>query len=301
MHSDFLITEKTLRALSPPVFKPRSRKQIKEHLERDGYIVVQVMNAKEADKTLAEFEEWIENIDDRIDLSNPTEELFPDNILGIIKSYGIGQASFMQKVRNNPNINKLFANVLNCKELICSFDGAGYIPWQFSKPKDFNLWPHRDQHPSKKGFMTYQGSLNLSKNDKKGDGGFVVWPKTHTLENWRSALPELCAETKGDFFEIPRAINGITINSARRLIIPPGAFILWDSRTIHCNSMPIKSKNTRAIVYVCMVDRKLANDFIMRKRAKCVKMKKTTSHHPVDFSINKDEIVYTNSKIIPIS
>ena len=193
----------------------------------------------------------------------------------------------MWKVRNNVKIKKVFAKLLSCKtaDLLPSFDGACYVPWQFSKDREqFKLWPHRDLHPSKNE-LVYQSSLNLIKNNAKQDGGFVAWPKTHKLNNWPDLLP---ITTEKDYFRIPYEINGISLKAARRFIVPPGALIVWDSRLIHCNSLPLKSNNTRAVCYVCMANKNKASKIILQERKRCMKEGLTTSHHPINFMINDE-------------
>ena len=297
----FTITPNVLKTVTPRVLRSNNHKQIRADLDEYGYVAVRVMDDIEAASVLHEFETWIQNIDPRINLQEPIIELFPDNVLGIIKSYGIGQAEFMWKIRNNKRIKMLFSKLWDCndEDLIVSFDGACYAPCFANSVKNkFNLWPHRDQHPDKNNCETFQGSLNLVDNNGANDGGFVVWPKTHTIDNW--------THYNGmgrNFYEIKTPINGININNARRVVVPPGTFILWDSRTIHCNVPPLncnQQNNKRVAIYVCMANLNNApNTEFIKMRQFCMKHGKTTSHHPFDFTINKDAIIYTKSVLNP--
>jgi hypothetical protein len=307
----FKISPGELPELKPYVFRWNAKHKIRAHIEMHGYAVVKIMDSNEASSTLKEFETWIEGLDKRIDLHDIhgglSHELYPDNILGIFKSYGIGQAGFMNKMRNNRKLKSVFTSFWNCKEsdLITSFDGACYVPHKFSN-ETFNLWPHRDQSPYVNGLTTIQGSINLIDNSGKYDGGFVLWPKTHKTENWDEFIGDKNKTTfhPPNFFEMKSAVNGIHKSGAYRMVVPPGALVLWDSRMIHCNCPPMNKKNAnnRSVLFVCMGNISDINDnkHLMRLlefRKKCIKNNRTTPHHPFGILVNDDVIKYSKSLI----
>lgn len=291
-------TASYIKALKPKVYDIyNDLLNIKEELQNNGFVVIRALEASESKFALKEFENWIKALDPRIDLENPTREYFPDNIMGIIKSYGIGHAPFMTFLRSNKNVKEAFASVLGCKSdhLICSFDGACYMPWQFAMGSTkLSLWPHRDQSPLKDDFMTYQGSINLKANNQRGDGGFVVWPGTHMIKQWCSLLPNAECTWKS-FFEIPHQVEPyVTVKTARRLVVPIGSLTLWDSRLIHCNVTPTGGgRRNRVVAYICMADVRMASNAILHKLELCKINKKSTSHNPLDFTINEDRVAYS--------
>jgi hypothetical protein len=280
----------------PKVHSIKDIMQIKSKLDEDGYAVVKVMSPSEARALLQQFQKWLCSLDSRVDLQNPSKEWFPDTVAGIIKSYGVGHAPFMWAARTHPNVLRVFSQIWGTTELITSFDGASYIPHQFATP-NFRLWPHCDLHPKRFDKVTcYQGLVNLIPNDNAGDGGFVVWKGTHKLRDWCAKLPEKCAQVKSDYFQIPNDMMP-HIDDARRLIVPEGALILWDSRVIHCNSPPVSPihNRDRAVVYVCMMPKSLASNAVLSKRRKWAAAGRTTSHSPITPRVNKDAIVYNKS------
>lgn len=265
MSKDFFVTADTLKTLKP---HNSLINNIKSNIETQGFAVIQVLEKSEVINILQDFEAWIE-----------TNNI--SKTIGIIKNNGIGHADFVNKIRSNDQIKKIFANLNNTtpKNLLHAFDGAYYYRPQ--SHTQYQLWPHRDQSPQNNNHMTYQGLVNLTSTNSKGSGSIVVWPKTHKLRHPNAPL------TLYNYFRIYEPTSRITKESARRLIIPPGALVLWDSRLIHCNCIPLyPNQDTRAVIYVCMVNKNRASPEILKQLAECKKNKWTTSHNPLDFTIN---------------
>lgn len=228
------------------------------NIKTDGFIIVKVMEEKQATQYFKALKTFVSH-----------HQLSPT--IGIIKTNGIGQAAFMWKLRNLRTVKRAFASILNCKQkdLVTSMDGAFY-----SEPhaSHIALWPHRDQRPSNNNLETYQGVLSLTDSD----GSFVYWPKTHT-KKWNYTASEMDT----DFFRLDD--NNISINKHKSIRIPPGHLLIFDSRLVHCNQVPIKK--TRAVAYICMVDgRGKMTREITERRQYCMDNNKTTSHHPLKFT-----------------
>lgn len=64
-----------------------------------------------------------------------------------------------------------------------------------------------------------------------------------------------------------------------KLMTEAGDFILFDSRTFHCNTVPTE-KCLRVCTYICMLPAKKVDERISEARKKAVAEKRTTSHHP---------------------
>jgi hypothetical protein len=60
-----------------------------------------------------------------------------------------------------------------------------------------------------------------------------------------------------------------------------GDFILFDSRTFHCNTVPT-NKTLRICTYICMLPSSKIPECIQTKRKQAIKNKRTTNHHPGD-------------------
>lgn len=290
----FVIDKNSLKTICPKVRKPQETKMIKSDLSKKGYTVVNVMAFKAAKHMLNSLKAWLEGLDPRVSTSKPTDAFWPDNILGIIKSYGVGQAEFMWQARLNNNILHVFSQLWGCKpsQLVTSFDGACYYPKAFApEGGKFKLWPHCDQSPKlHMELQCYQGLLSLSSNVNKHDGGFVVWPRSHKqyMENG------IDVHSSENFYQLHAPTGSINVANARRIVIPPGSFVLWDSRTFHCNSPPLDPMQSedRAALYICMLPRSRCSQETLNARYQMFKLGRTTSHHPDKPVINPDIIRY---------
>jgi hypothetical protein len=238
-----------------------------KHISKYGYATIKVMSEERATYFLKQLESFIKLKNIPINGSNTN---------GIIKSYGIGQSKFMWEMRKMRTIKRVFAQLCNCKQkdLLSSMDGAGYVS-KVSDKAVYNLWPHRDQSPHNNDPETYQSLVNLSVSD----GCFVCWPKSHLLK-WTD--PTLSNHA---FFRIPNNDKNITIDNSKQIHVKPGTMIIWDSRLVHCNQMPVEQV-PRAVAYICMVNGLSVSNDIIKKRQFCMDNNKTTSHHPIKFTIN---------------
>ncbi len=156
--------------------------------------------------------------------------------LGIIAGFNIGQSALLWHVRGLAAVRRVFARVWQCKEseLLTSFDGCGvFRPWQCDKLwKTMGSWYHVDQNPNNKpGLHCVQGLVSLYDQDKT-TGGLVVIPGTHRRQN--ELLP---CTARLDFLSIPRSHHLLRASKEAVLVsCRAGDLVLWDSRTVHCNS-----------------------------------------------------------------
>jgi ectoine hydroxylase-related dioxygenase (phytanoyl-CoA dioxygenase family) len=294
-----------MKTLKPKVLLPTQPDAIKTHLEKQGYAVVQVLSEAEIAKLKNMFDIWFTSINPEI--STDSWQTMPDNVFGIIKSYGVGQANFMWKARTNRNVQRVFTDLWGTSDLITSFDGACY--WPASLATQTELWPHCDQHPkwhSDDKIWCIQGSLSLIDNLNKSDGGFVVWPRTHKKDvfgKWCERLPDKCQTN--DFFKVPLERYGITTKNAMVIRAPAGCLIVWDSRLIHCNVAPQPSKHVlpsdRLVLYICMLPRNRASREVLDMRKSLFLENKTTSHNPSNPGINQDMIKYNRECQIEVN
>ena len=59
--------------------------------------------------------------------------------------------------------------------------------------------------------------------------------------------------------------------------------VLWDSRTIHCGTEPIKGRDNqkfRNVVYVCMLPRSFTTESNLKKKRKAFEELRMTTHWP---------------------
>jgi len=195
------------------------------------------------------------------------------------------------------------------KDLLTSFDGIGlFTPWYLTNEMDRTNsgWYHIDQNPvRKKGIHTIQGYVTyFDQNESTGSTVFI--PKTH-LEVAEAVDLGGHPVMMGDFIRV-RAGNKLRDSSLFKKILLcccAGDMVLWDSRTIHCNSPALLSieemkkvhikKNKRGEVeapdllrlvsMICMVPKcRLKKKNVLKQRVKAYVRKETCSHWPIEYS-----------------
>eukprot|EP01117_Protostelium_nocturnum_P002248 TRINITY_DN12898_c0_g1_i1.p1 TRINITY_DN12898_c0_g1~~TRINITY_DN12898_c0_g1_i1.p1 ORF type:complete len:337 (+),score=80.13 TRINITY_DN12898_c0_g1_i1:70-1080(+) len=295
----------SIPSLRPQVFSMDQVEEIKEHLGREGYVAVKVMEREEAEERYQELWGFVENLESGIDRSDPSTwkpKSWPHQMYGIIKSYAIGQSKVLWNCRKNENIRKLFSILWDTSidNLLTSYDGACLYPSCEGEDCFFNKtsmrgWPHRDQNPEKQDVLCFQGQLNLKDNLGESDGGFMVWPKTQEID-WTES-DEKAKGIKGDWYKIPEKLIQNEPNCTIRTVA--GTFIIWDSRTVHANRPPAPSGECRAVAYVSMLPKSKCPLSQIAKREKYFRTGRTTSHWAYPVTVNADTIFRSHSEVDP--
>lgn len=189
MSSSFIADLDTLSVLAnPTILDPTLGDEIREHLVEHGYALVKAMEPDEARAIYSEFWDWLEALGTGIKRDAPStwdsETSWPDQVHGIVKSYGIGQAAFMWKCRTAPGVLKAFREVWlveSEEDLITSFDGAGMYPGRV--PSDENEDDTKgDSNNQAKGHGKQAVSPRSVKRPRTSpspftrDGEYKLWP-----------------------------------------------------------------------------------------------------------------------------
>ena len=132
----------------------------------------------------------------------------------------------------NQNVKKVYARIWRNEQLLVSFDGCGvFRDWRYNPTwKTNGGWNHVDQNPKEKpGRCCIQGFVSLTDQNEK-TGGLIVYPRTHLR------FTELSSITKNssDFVRIPN--NHSIMDQGKLIHCRAGDLVLWDSRTVHCNT-----------------------------------------------------------------
>ena len=164
---------------------------------------------------------------------------------GVINGSGIGQSDLLWNVRSQQQIKHIFSRIWNTSQLFVSFDGCGIFRDWSQNPtwKTEGNWSHVDQNPkSKPNACCIQGLVAFTDQDET-TGGLVVYPRSHLH------FTDLCdvTDTPQDFVRIPKSYSIVNQckTSGKLVHCRAGDFILWDSRTIHCNSPAVAIKERR--------------------------------------------------------
>lgn len=211
--------------------------------------------------------------------------------------YWVGHAQFAWDVRQNPKVVKVFETIWGTNDLVTSFDG-----WVLGlDPKVTNLgWGkgmpnlHIDQtEKCKDEAQCYQASITAH-DQNEGDATFFVMPGSHKLH---TAFVDECrangVTVKGNWHKLTEGQKAFYMaNGCKepiRVVCPKGSMVLWDSRTVHCGVPPVKPKKVvvtkpknRMVVFVCMQPRSRLSAANLKKKRKCFKEMRTTTHWPAD-------------------
>lgn len=287
------------------------------HLDIHGYAVISgiadpgaIVKAKDDFWSFWEKEKFRGNLD-RNDI-NTWNNWMANAATGIIvSSRCANHNSFLWGARTLPKVRATFEKIWNENKLIVSYDAGGvFRPWKYNIQWLTNGgWWHVDQNstkgPQRQGRVTIQGLVTYYDATAE-TGGLCVIPGSHHYHN------ELCervpsAKAKIDFVSVP--VTDPILRSAEPVLVcaQAGDLILWDSRTVHCNTPALSMANhhrdllnkgnstaavdptssatsppdlLRLVAYVCLSPVSHASPDILFQRKQAFLHRLGTSHYP---------------------
>ena len=290
--------------------------EMKEYLKEHGYVVIkEILTKEEIEISINLLWEFLyEKCQmERNDPTTWTDENFSkigDSRTGILGFSGINQSKFLWYLRLIPKVKLAFQNLFDTDDLLTSFDGGNiFRPWHNPQLSQYHSktsqgWFHVDQGRKLLGFQCVQGLISLT-DSNENTGGFCVIPNSH---HHHTELMNSIARNNQNFVMIPSNTPILTSQQ----ILPvcfAGDLILWDSRTIHCNTPALVSTPTypidqllRIVGYVCMtptsfaersIDEGTTKEQILENRVRLYERKIGTSHWPhlLTTSISKDTTI----------
>jgi ectoine hydroxylase-related dioxygenase (phytanoyl-CoA dioxygenase family) len=203
----------------------------------------------------------------------------------LIQHWSIGHAQHVWDLRQNPKIVDVFAKIWNCnrEDLLTSFDASSF----HFPPEDTNRgyfrqpWLHCDQSFTRNDFECVQ-SWVTGYDVHEDDATLLFLEKSHLYHQEFKDHFEI--EKKEDWLQLSEEQIKFYLDKGceqKRISCPAGSLVLWDSRTIHCGSEPIKGrehKTFRNVSYICMMPRKLSTKANIEKKVKAFNNLRTTTH-----------------------
>lgn len=219
--------------------------EVRQHVRAEGYAVIggvldDIAVAHAEDLFWQMLEASTEGAVSRGDMKT-WEDAWPSSNVGLIRCPGVGQSDFMWYLRTQPRVLQVFSGIWGCKpsDLISSFDACNaYRPLRrHAHWRTRGVWYHVDQNARETGshFECVQGLIALT--DCSADtGGLVVCPRSHLRHEELSS--RVCADPGEwtDFVLVPWHDAIICENPPRLVQCKRGDLIVWDSRTVHCNT-----------------------------------------------------------------
>lgn len=245
-------------------------------LKEDGYVIIpNVLSIDEVNEAKQLFYKWknsIPNIDKLHSQINPHN---------IFKFHEVGHQEFAWYIRTKSQIINIFKKIWQTDELVVSFDGACYMPQNFSK-KD-NIWTHTDQAPNSIGLKCYQSFLSLTDNCERT---LIVYEKSHLLHE--QYFKERNISHSKNWHLIDHSYLETIKNDKKILKINAGDLVLWDSRIFHQNQYGKALSEERIVQYICYLPKNHASNTVsqQKKRHKYFCERRTTSHWTYPISVN---------------
>lgn len=320
-------TGPTIVPTSPPRFDAADTKGYLDYLDEHGYCVI----AEAADPSAVAtgkrlLWDFLESGDpDGRHLGDVETEILRDDIStwgddrwgckvsmpesGILGSGGIGHSAFLWHSRLQPAVRAVFSAIWGTESLLTSFDGANaFRPWAE------NLhwiteggWYHVDQGKTRPDKCCVQGVLQYT-DATAASGGLVVIPGSH--KDFLNVVERNSKFSSHDFVSLSAWDPVLAGTSAALVCARAGDLLLWDSRTVHCNTpglSPPPTKGTdgpaaaapttvppellRMAAYICMTPAKWATEKVLARRRAAYEYKMTTTHWPHTFSPTGDGLL----------
>jgi len=230
----------------------------------------------------------------------------------LIQYWNVGHAQVSWNIRQNPKIIEIFAHFWKCspEELLVSFDGLSFnLPPETTKSgwsktsKDnsnisTNTWLHTDQSFMNNEFKCIQSwvtALDVNEGDatlafmegsNKYHKDFNICYKISEKANNKKSIDyiEHRKKYKNDWYKLNNEEEQFYLNkgcSYKKIKCPKGSMVFWDSRTIHCGTEAMKTRekpNIRAIIYLCYMPRSLCSKVDLEKKKKAFNELRSTNH-----------------------
>jgi len=281
----------------------------KEHLNTHGFVVLaNVVGQDQRAAALSLLWDFLEASDarnqiDRDDCSSWQDSRqsdcgWPGRKDGYLQSRGIGQSAFMWYLRGLPQTREVFESIWGTEAVVTSFDGATVCrpvgldkTWKTSS----RHWYHVDQAHSKRGLHLIQGMVTLT-DSTEGHGGLVVVPGSHKFHS--EVLRKYEAKDKKDYIQLKADDDLLKEGGGPKLVVArAGDLILWDSRTIHCNTAPLKpdpdqSKRDllRVAAYISMTPAAWCPKDTRLQRSMATRNWVTSNHWPHDLQRSEGSV-----------
>jgi hypothetical protein len=272
------------------------------HLKEKGWTVVPVDNLdprEYVDGMLNFFESCCRRFK-KDDVSTWTSENMPILLHGILKHH-CAHNPWQWKARSL--CHPVFSKIWNDDDLLCSFDGVCFMPPKIqdgervtpSKTRT-KSWFHNDQGRSQE-FVSVQGVLNLLPNGPE-DGGLLVIEKSHL--HFSEYIGRHPSEGFG-YSRVDLSDPAYKDLEIVKVCANPGDLILFDSRTIHCNTQA-QGTVPRMALYISMQPRCKATKKELEKRVKLFEQGRQTGHWcfgPLFSATAKDGRTYGRDPLFP--
>ena len=205
----------------------------------------------------------------------------------LFKHWSVGQSQVCWDTRQKSKIVNVFSQLWNCtpEELLVSFDGFSFClpPETTNKGWQNKTWFHTDQSYLRNNLECIQSWVTA--NDiQEGDATLAIMEGSHKYHEEFSKIFNI--NDQSDWYKLNSIEEKFYKDkncNYKKIKCPKGSLVLWDSRTIHCGTNPIKKRknsNTRSIIYLCYMQKNLCSLKQIHKKKQLFYKKQTSNHWP---------------------
>lgn len=282
--------------------------EISDTLKKYGVAIVpNLLNDIECNEVIDGMWDYLEHItkkgkykikrNDNKSWKNYTKLLFKHSML--MQHWNIGQAQYIWNLRQNKKIVDIFAKLYNVNrnDLLVSFDGAStHFPSEITKIGwNTQTKYHCDQSFTRNNFECIQSWINAF-DTNVGDATLSFLEKSHLYHEEFKKYKDI--DDKSDWYVLGTNYDDnvkFYLDKGckeKKIKCPKGSLVLWDSRTIHCGTGPLRERlteNFRCVVYLCYLPRSLISNAHLRKKQKAFNELRTTNHNPCKIKLFSKE------------
>lgn len=276
-----------------------TKENVKKTLETYGVAIIpNILNTEECEGMKRGMWEYLEHItgDFEKPIKRDDEEswrsfrlLLPKHSM-LMQEWGVGHTQMSWDLRQNPKIVGVFSEIWKVEpnDLLVSFDGASFhFPPETTKLGWYkgNNWLHCDQSYLRNDFECVQSWIN-GYDTNEGDATLTFMEGSHKYH--KEFKERFNIESKEDWYKLENSEQHDFYVKEKgctqyHIKCPAGSLVLWDSRTIHSGTEPIKGRSTpnfRCVSYLCYTPRSHSTPALLKKKIKAFEELRTTSHWP---------------------
>jgi ectoine hydroxylase-related dioxygenase (phytanoyl-CoA dioxygenase family) len=205
----------------------------------------------------------------------------------LFQHWNIGHCQISWTMRENENILNIFARLWNCNidELVSSFDALSLClpPEVTDKGYHHKTWYHTDQSYLRNDMECIQSWITGNDVDD-GDATLGIMEGSHLYHEQFAKKYNI--NDSADWYKLNSKEERFYLDKGcqyHKIKCPKGSLVLWDSRTIHCGTNPVRGRrkpNIRSIIYLCYMPRSQCSIKQLCLKQQLFYDKRTSNHWP---------------------
>lgn len=250
----------------------------KAHLEQYGYVVLtSILDA--------------DGIEDGITLFESLGQVEVTD-MGLTIGSRYAHSEFAWYSRTRPTVKKVFEELYDSDELVCSMDCASYhTPYG---DQDTAYWLHLDYPMGQDNIpiKTYQASLNYLDISHPSSPGLRVVPRSHQWYDMLHQDYQVYGDKSADagvHYQLSQPLMDLVVDQwqcVTQVNAPAGSLTLWDSKLIHDGTPATDQEHaSRISMMLSYMPLAAASDDDLAERRLIYQRGETTTHYPL-FHIN---------------